>query len=409
MIQFMRGASSAVTSDNPTLQAGQPFYEIDTHKLKIGDGSTAWNDLPYIGGSGEQIKYATVVVGSTTYNSGYTSSDVDYWCDGTDDVSVILEAIASVPYSRGRVIFLDGEYLINSPLNLNISAGSANFIFQGSGFTSFISTSTEGTINADCNNVIFDSISFSHNNSSNLNDTITIPINSTIEFRNCRFSGNYSDNQNCVYADLSDLKFINCEFDLGNETGISLNRPRSCEIASCNFKGFSNTCINITNGSDSSSSYNKYDGVDIHDCYFINSSVIGTGINMPLGRALIHDNHFRYNSCGVSTGLSAGVNDFAPSITSNYFYNCTQGVLLNANNSIAANNVFYTCDQAIVTNADARYQLVCNNLIFNNSSSDIGIQSTASYSVFVGNLNYRAASSVPSGSGNVIYGNYGLD
>ena len=32
----------------PVLAAGEPGYETDTHKLKIGDGVTAWCNLPYI-------------------------------------------------------------------------------------------------------------------------------------------------------------------------------------------------------------------------------------------------------------------------------------------------------------------------------------------------------------------------
>lgn len=50
-IQFLRGTAAQWTSANPTLAAGKPGFETDTKKLKIGDGSTAWNSLPYIGGS----------------------------------------------------------------------------------------------------------------------------------------------------------------------------------------------------------------------------------------------------------------------------------------------------------------------------------------------------------------------
>lgn len=32
---------------NPILGAGEPGYELDTNKFKIGDGVTAWADLPY--------------------------------------------------------------------------------------------------------------------------------------------------------------------------------------------------------------------------------------------------------------------------------------------------------------------------------------------------------------------------
>ena len=40
---------------NPKLAAGEPGYELDTHRLKIGDGEKAWNELPYIGGSSTEI------------------------------------------------------------------------------------------------------------------------------------------------------------------------------------------------------------------------------------------------------------------------------------------------------------------------------------------------------------------
>lgn len=47
--QLRRGQSSVWTRNNPLLAAGEPGYELDTHKIKIGDGSNYWNDLPYIG------------------------------------------------------------------------------------------------------------------------------------------------------------------------------------------------------------------------------------------------------------------------------------------------------------------------------------------------------------------------
>jgi hypothetical protein len=49
--QLRRSTSSNWTSKNPILQAGEPGFEIDTYKLKIGDGITRWNLLPYISGS----------------------------------------------------------------------------------------------------------------------------------------------------------------------------------------------------------------------------------------------------------------------------------------------------------------------------------------------------------------------
>lgn len=46
-IQIKRGLAATWTSVNPTLLAGQQGYETDTGRLKIGNGTVAWNSLPY--------------------------------------------------------------------------------------------------------------------------------------------------------------------------------------------------------------------------------------------------------------------------------------------------------------------------------------------------------------------------
>jgi hypothetical protein len=38
-----------ITRKNPILRAGEPFYESDTHAIKVGDGIRAYKDLPYAG------------------------------------------------------------------------------------------------------------------------------------------------------------------------------------------------------------------------------------------------------------------------------------------------------------------------------------------------------------------------
>jgi hypothetical protein len=46
-IQFKRGTAADLTALNPLLASGEPGYEIDTGKFKIGDGTATWNNLPY--------------------------------------------------------------------------------------------------------------------------------------------------------------------------------------------------------------------------------------------------------------------------------------------------------------------------------------------------------------------------
>lgn len=50
-IQFKRGTAAKWAYLNLVLEAGQPGFVTDENRLKIGDGTTAWNDLPYVGES----------------------------------------------------------------------------------------------------------------------------------------------------------------------------------------------------------------------------------------------------------------------------------------------------------------------------------------------------------------------
>lgn len=47
-IQLRRGTAAAWVTANPTLASGEPGFETDTNRLKIGNGSTAWTSLLYI-------------------------------------------------------------------------------------------------------------------------------------------------------------------------------------------------------------------------------------------------------------------------------------------------------------------------------------------------------------------------
>lgn len=50
IIKFKRGNSADWTAKNILLEAGEPGYELDTGKLKVGNGATRWNDLKYVDG-----------------------------------------------------------------------------------------------------------------------------------------------------------------------------------------------------------------------------------------------------------------------------------------------------------------------------------------------------------------------
>lgn len=46
--QLKRGTAIRWSELNPILKQGEPGFEYDTNKLKIGDGFTPWVALPYV-------------------------------------------------------------------------------------------------------------------------------------------------------------------------------------------------------------------------------------------------------------------------------------------------------------------------------------------------------------------------
>lgn len=54
MIQFKRGQTKTWKASKVILADGQPGYDKDKHKIKIGDGKSAWDKLPYASGLSEE-------------------------------------------------------------------------------------------------------------------------------------------------------------------------------------------------------------------------------------------------------------------------------------------------------------------------------------------------------------------
>jgi len=57
--QLRRDVLANWEAKNPVLAIGEPSFVIDKFKLKIGDGATAWKDLPYIAES-DMSNYITI-------------------------------------------------------------------------------------------------------------------------------------------------------------------------------------------------------------------------------------------------------------------------------------------------------------------------------------------------------------
>jgi hypothetical protein len=110
IIQIRRDTAANWTSANPTLAQGELGTESDTTKIKIGDGTTAWNSLDYLINTVDSYTYGrnifTATADQTTFSVTYTVGFVDVYMNGvklilgtdytaTNGTSVVLSAGAS--------------------------------------------------------------------------------------------------------------------------------------------------------------------------------------------------------------------------------------------------------------------------------------------------------------------------
>jgi Major tropism determinant N-terminal domain len=93
-LQQRRDTAANWTSNNPTLAAGEFGYETDTKKYKVGDGSTAWASLTYVGGG---------TVTSVAAGTGLTGGTIT----ATGTVALDTTSVYVVPSQSGN----SGKYL----------------------------------------------------------------------------------------------------------------------------------------------------------------------------------------------------------------------------------------------------------------------------------------------------------
>jgi hypothetical protein len=110
-IQIRRGTAAQWTSTNPTLASGEQGFETDTNKMKIGNGATAWNSLPYIAADGD----ITGVTAGTGISGGGTS--------GTVTVSIDTSVTADLTTAQT----LTNKTLTDPKINLAFDAETASY------------------------------------------------------------------------------------------------------------------------------------------------------------------------------------------------------------------------------------------------------------------------------------------
>lgn len=163
-VQLRRGNAATWTSANPTLSQGELGVELDTNKLKVGNGSTAWNSLGYATVSyrgahnSATIYYPNDIVtssGSTyicilTTTSGILITNTTYWtviaqkgADGTVSASATNTFTAAQTFNSGN-LKLAGSTSGSATLNAPAVAATNTYTLP-------VDTSTLGYVNTPTN------------------------------------------------------------------------------------------------------------------------------------------------------------------------------------------------------------------------------------------------------------------
>ena len=125
-IQLRNGTAAEWTTKNPVLLKGEMGIETDTHKIKVGDGSTQWSELAYCGADTNDIL--------NVINANRDSCTVIELAEGETtadklraiknpkkgDIAVIIDGIAGEAKSYTSYVY-DGEKFAAMDGNYNAS------------------------------------------------------------------------------------------------------------------------------------------------------------------------------------------------------------------------------------------------------------------------------------------------
>ena len=99
VIQLKRQIAANWTQVNPILRMAEPGFESDTGKVKIGDGITRWNSLPYLVSS---PTFDSIVLDESITNSKIADGAID-------NSKVASDANISVSKINGAVTETNGK------------------------------------------------------------------------------------------------------------------------------------------------------------------------------------------------------------------------------------------------------------------------------------------------------------
>jgi hypothetical protein len=110
LIKTRKGRAIDWATFNPTLAEGEPGFETDTLKFKVGDGLTAWNNLAYLRFDGGNLDENTITGDSFQSIAGVIT--LTNFFDTTEPMQSYIGATGStviVPAGYDYAIFIDSQ------------------------------------------------------------------------------------------------------------------------------------------------------------------------------------------------------------------------------------------------------------------------------------------------------------
>lgn len=104
-LKFRRGTTSEWTATTRTLTAGEPGFDVSTGVLKIGDGTSMWNNLPAFQASPILTETSSVALGFEAGTSGSTGSIAIGSLAGSSDQGVGGIAIGMLSGQTGQASY----------------------------------------------------------------------------------------------------------------------------------------------------------------------------------------------------------------------------------------------------------------------------------------------------------------
>jgi len=130
-IQLRRDTALKWSINNPILLDGEFGYETNTSYLKIGDGNTYWNDLPYwqggLTGAGLTVKKNSTTIQSPTSNLNFSN---DFTVVSGNNYTATV-GLANSPESTSINIFEDGVLGVTGATGINFTGKPGSLTYSG--------------------------------------------------------------------------------------------------------------------------------------------------------------------------------------------------------------------------------------------------------------------------------------